>query len=91
MLALVEVRQEIVVGRALDAAHDQQPQRARDLVAFLRGGGLDARHGAVHVAGDGVDLFAQAGQAEFAVAAMQQHAADRVLEPLERLADRRLA
>ena len=41
-----------------------------------------------------IDVYkrqAQAGQAEFAVAAVQQHAADRVLEPLERLADRRLA
>ncbi|KAG1241839.1 hypothetical protein G6F68_016473 [Rhizopus microsporus] len=90
-VAPMKLRQEVVVGRALHLAHHQQAQRARDFGLVLDSGIFDARHGAVHVPGDRVDLVAQAGQPEFAIAAMQQHAAHRVFQPFERLADRGLA
>jgi len=90
-IAAMELRQEVVVCRALHLAHHQQPQRAGDLCLVLGGGVLDARHRAVHVAGDRVDLVAQARQTEFAVAPMQQQAAHRLFQPLERLADGWLA
>ncbi|MCY1520117.1 hypothetical protein D9M68_548880 [compost metagenome] len=90
-IAPVELRQEIVIRRTLHLAHYQQAQGPRDFGPVLRGGVLDAGHRAVHIAGDGVDLVAQPRQAEFAIAPVQQHAAHRVLQPLQRLADCGLA
>jgi hypothetical protein len=87
----VKLGQELIEGVGVDAADHQQAHFADHFIAGFLQGVAHLRDLAVHLAGDGEDLFAGLGQYEARATAGDELAVELFFQAFEGLADGRLS